>query len=81
MATKLVWRIGNHRTITLLNLIDRPTRVTSSTSTLIDYIFTNTYHRMETPEQGLFLSNMSDHYPIFHMDSIKKKKVMKTAQE
>ena len=26
---------------------------------------------METPEQGLFLSNMSDHYPIFHMDSIK----------
>ena len=26
---------------------------------------------METPEQGLFLSNMSEHYPIFQMDSIK----------
>ena len=51
--------------------INRPTRVTLSTSTLIDKIFTNNYHRMETPEQGLFLSNMSDHYPIFHMDSIK----------
>ena len=54
-----------------LPLINRPARVTSSTSTLIDNIFTNNYHRMETPEQGLFLSNLSDHYPIFHMDSIK----------
>ena len=55
-----------------LPLINRPIWVTSSTSTLIDNIFTKNYHRMATPEQGLFLSNMSDHYPIFHMDSIKK---------
>ena len=54
-----------------LPLINRPTRVTSSTSTLIGNIFTDNYHRMETPEQGPCLSNMSDHYPIFHMDSIK----------
>ena len=54
-----------------LPLINRPTRVTSSASTLIGNIFINNYHRMETPEQGLFLPNMSDHHHIFHMDSIK----------
>ena len=32
---------------------------------------------MRTPEQSLFLSNMSDHYIIFHMDSIKLTKLWK----
>ena len=58
-------------------LITRPTRVTESTATLIDNIFTN---RLDSQfggiMQGILLTDISDHYPIFHIDNnIKYKNV------
>ena len=49
-----------------LPLISRPTRVTRTTATLIDNIFTNhlTEHRNVT--NGVMVTKISDHYPIFH---------------
>ena len=51
-------------------LITRPTRVTESTATLIDNIFTN---RLKSQfggiMQGILLTDISDHYPIFHIDN------------
>ena len=55
---------------TFVPLINHPTRVTSNTCTLIDNIFCNHYQQLENPDQGVFISSISDHYPIFHIDSI-----------
>ena len=43
-------------------LITKPTRVTSNTATLIDNIFTNS---SRNSFNGIFLSDISDHFPIF----------------
>ena len=56
-------------------LITRPTRVTQSSATLIENIFTN---QLVDPHnesmQGILITDISDHYPIFHMTkSIKKR--------
>ena len=40
-------------------LTNRPTRVTSNTSTLIDNIFCNHFQQLENPDQGLFISSIS----------------------
>ena len=52
-------------------LINRPTRVTSNTCTLIENIFCNHYQQLENPDQVVFISSVSDHYPIIHIDSIR----------
>ena len=44
-------------------LIEVPTRITSTTSTLIDNIFTNSLSSRNC--SGLFVTDMSDHLPIF----------------
>ena len=51
-------------------LINRPTRVTSNTCTLIDNIWCNHYQQLVNPDQGVFISSISDHYPVFHIDSV-----------
>lgn len=43
-------------------LIDKPTRVTHETRTLLDNIFTNTFHNISS---GVIIDDLSDHYPIF----------------
>ena len=43
-------------------LIDKPTRITSNTVSLIDNVFTNS---VETHQSGLILADLSDHLPIF----------------
>ena len=44
-------------------LIDRPTRVTPSSATLIDNIFTNVFsHQIKS---GVCVVNLTDHFPIF----------------
>ena len=43
-------------------LITKPTRVTSNTATLIDNIFTNS---SRNSFNGILLSDISDHFPIF----------------
>ena len=47
-------------------LINRPTPVMQSTTTLIDNIFTNNLVCTEKSPQGLFVTDISDHFPIFH---------------
>ena len=49
----------------LLPLIDKPTRITSTTSSLIDNIFTN--HLDFDVSSGLFYNDISDHFPIFQI--------------
>ena len=46
-------------------LINRPTRITESTATLIDNIFTNNLDDCFHSKQGLIISNITDHYPVF----------------
>ena len=51
----------------LVPLINRPTRVTHQSATLIDHIFTNNINQCENMLQGILLTDITDHYPIFHM--------------
>ena len=50
-----------------ISLINRPTRITSTTATLIDNIFTNSTN-IENSFQGLLVTDVSDHLPIFCVD-------------
>ena len=49
-----------------LPLITRPTRVTVTSATLIDNIFTNYLVDIGHSIQGLFITDVSDNFPIFH---------------
>ena len=48
-------------------LINRPTRVTSQTATLIDHLYTNNLNVSNAMFQGILVTDITDHYPIFHM--------------
>lgn len=49
-------------------LINRPTRLTSSSATLIDHIYTNAIQLLENKSlSGVLCVNISDHLPIFHL--------------
>ena len=48
-------------------LITRPTRITKETATLIDNIFTNNLQDISTSFQGILVTDISDHFPIFHI--------------
>ena len=50
-----------------LPLITRPTRVTATSATLIDNIFTNNLMDISHSLQRLFITDVSDHFPIFHV--------------
>ena len=50
-----------------LPLITRPTRVTATSATLIDNIFTNYLEDISHSIQGLFITDVSDHFPILHV--------------
>ena len=52
----------------LVRLITRPTRVTANSATLIDSIFTNNMCNSGTIIQGVFVTDITDHYPIFHIN-------------
>ena len=47
-----------------LPLITRPTRVTATSATSIYHIFTN---YLEDSIEGFFITDVSDHFPIFHV--------------
>ena len=51
-----------------LPLITRPTRVTPTSARLIDNIFTNNIAVVSHCMQGLLVTDVSDHYPIFHIN-------------
>lgn len=54
-------------TNSLYPLITKPTRVTASSATLIDNIFTNSLNNVW--KSGVFYSDISDHFPVFHLTS------------
>ena len=48
-------------------LIDKPTRITPKSATLIDNIFANKYDNEHKYMTGILTTDISDHYPIFHI--------------
>ena len=48
----------------LLPLINSPTRITGSSETLIDNIFTNKFNNVKI-HSGIIKTDISDHFPIF----------------
>ena len=50
-----------------LPLITRPSRVTATSATLIDNIFTNDIGDINNSVQVLFITDISDHFPVFHI--------------
>ena len=54
-------------------LVNRPTRVTSTSATIIDNIFTNNHDATVDAFQGILVTDISDHFPIFHIGTINKK--------
>jgi hypothetical protein len=57
-------------------LINKPTRVTRRSATLIDNIFTT--HNANDSTSGILVTDISDHFPIFHISSIYTKKAKPT---
>ena len=51
-----------------ISLINRPTRVTQQSATLIDNIFTNCYLNIENTFQCIIYTDITDHFPIVHVD-------------
>ena len=48
-------------------LITRPTRVTHTSATLIDNIYSNQILDRDHSLNGIMMTDISDHYPIFHI--------------
>ena len=55
-------------------LITRPTRVTATTATLIDNILTNNVENINHSDQGILVTDVTDHYPVFHIHRTPKDK-------
>ena len=49
-------------------LITKPTRSIGNSHTLIDYIITNNIEELQYSMQGIFLTDIGDHYPIFSLN-------------
>ena len=56
----------------LIPLINKPTRITSTTATIIDNIFSNKYSAYENIMQGNLTTDISDHFAQFHISEINK---------
>ena len=56
-----------------LPLINRPTRITQSSATAIDNIFTNDANAFENGCHGILVTDISDHFPVFHIGDSKIK--------
>ena len=55
-------------------LINRPTRITRESSTLIDNIFSNNYNVNDHQVNGILKTDITDHYIIFNILSLKVEK-------
>ena len=56
----------------LLPLINRPTRISQSSATLIDNIFTNNIDTIDKDRQGILVTDITDHFPVFYINSCHK---------
>ena len=63
----------------LVNLINKPTRVTENSATLIDHIWTNNY--MNTKHSGILYESISDHFPIFTLFNTKPNKTFTSSKK
>ena len=52
----------------LIPLINRPTRITKSTATLINDVFTDNFVNMESSVQAIMVTDITDHFLIIHID-------------
>ena len=64
-TTEFVYTLHSNSFVSLIN---RPTRINGSSATLIDNIFTNCYSNIHDTFQYLKLSDITDHFPIMHID-------------
>ena len=55
-------------------LITRPISVTATTANLIDNILTNNVENTDHSDQGILVTDVTDHYPVFHIHRIPKDK-------
>ena len=53
-------------------LINKPTRIKKDSATLIDNIFCNTFSKDIVVDSGIFFTDISDHFPIFSINSYGK---------
>ena len=51
-------------------LITKPTRVSQTSATVIDNIFTNNHPDIANSFHGILLTDISDHFPIFHVSKL-----------
>ena len=51
-----------------LPLISRPTRITSNSAILIDDIMTNCLDNLNSSINGILVTDISDHFPVFHVN-------------
>ena len=51
-----------------ISLINRPTRVKQQSATLIDNMFTNSYLNIENTFQCIIYTDITDRFPIIHVD-------------
>ena len=58
--------------IAFMPLITRPTRVTATSATLIDNIFTNNLKNFRDYFQDILATDISDHYPVFYINRVNK---------
>ena len=58
-------------------LINRPTRISNTTATIIDNIYTNAYSDLTNSDHGILICDITDHFPIFHIN----RKVTKAVDE
>ena len=55
-------------------LINRPTRAVENSHTIIDNIITNNFAELQCTMQGVLITDISDHYPVFSINwQIKEK--------
>ena len=51
-------------------LINRPTRITEHcATTLVDNIMANNFSNIRASVEGIMITDISDHFPIFHINS------------
>ena len=53
----------------MIPTISKPTRVTKSSATLIDNIFTNLVKNSSSVFSGLLYTDLTDHFPVFFIDT------------
>ena len=60
----------------LISLINRPTRAVGNSHTIVDNIITNNFAELQCTMQGVLITDISDHYPVFSIKwQIKEKYV------